>query len=131
MHRSFFAKTVFLGALCFCLAVSLGGTASAEDPNCVGGFSALNGRGEGRGIISLASGTACRMPVRVNGNQTMQSIQIIRAPSHGIAAASSTGFRYQARKGFKGQDSMAIRFTGLSGSKKRTQATANISITVH
>ena len=126
MCKSAFLATAFIG-----LSAIAGSGALAEDPMCMGGFGVLVGR-EANGLLSTRAGTACRMAIRVNGNQTLSSVVIVRAPRHGNASGSGATFRYQPRAGFTGQDSMTVRFVGVSGvSGKSIQGTVNFRIDVH
>jgi hypothetical protein len=86
------------------------GSASAQDSRCGGRYTVRAGQ-HSQGTISTRSGKPCKMTYITSGTSRASSgIQIATGPRNGSASTDSTGIRYAPRPGFRGADTMTVRF---------------------
>ena len=82
-----------------------------------------------QGSISARAGTPCRVPLNMRLGP-IASAEIVRAPSNASASVVSTyGLVLNPKPGFKGQDSMVVRYRG--GQTGTRQASVTFAITVY
>jgi hypothetical protein len=81
------------------------------------------------GSIGATSGTACRVALSMRLGP-IASAEIVQRPSSGTASIAGTyGVVYRSNPGFKGSDSMVVRYRG--GRTGNAQATVNFAISVN
>src|SRR4051794_23479400 len=106
-------------------------TAAMSQQACSGRYNFRWGQ-DRTGSLGTTAGTTCRVRLSMGPRSTISSAQIVRPPSASGSATVSAPYAivFTAKPGFKGQDSMSVRYIG-TGPKGPGQATVTFAISVN
>jgi hypothetical protein len=84
--------------------------------------------GQSYASMTTDSGAPCNVKLREGNGTIIKSIAALTPPRHGtIRQVNSVNFTYQARRGFKGEETVTI---GISGTKHGVPGTARVTMRI-
>ena len=118
-----------VGALTFAIgALVWADSAALAQERCMSNYRFRWGQ-QVQGSIGARTGVACRVPLNMLLGP-ISSAEVIQRPSSGTASiAGPYGVVYRSNVGFKGSDSMVVRYRG--GQTGTRQATVTFAISVN
>ena len=124
-------RSIFLFSAACILGASLSPIdASAQEAACRANYHFMWGQ-DSQGSISNDGAAACRLQIRLGGRSSMSSVEIVKQPSNGTASpAGASSLVFKPKPGFKGSDSMVVRFSGTGPSGPGT-STVTFALTVN
>jgi hypothetical protein len=122
---------VIAGAMLCIASFTCATGAAAEDERCGGKYTVRAGQ-HSQGYIYARAGRPCTMNYAVFGSSRASAgITIVDRPRNGSASVSGTGIRYASKAGFKGSDTMKLRFSWRGPpSNKQASGTVTFAISV-
>jgi hypothetical protein len=106
-------------------------SSAAQERTCGASYRFIWGQ-DSSGTFSTKSGVPCRVMLRMAGNSTVASAQIVTRPRNGSASTGRDGtVRYQPKAGFTGTDTLAVQYRGTGSSGSARPSTVTFTVTVY
>lgn len=106
--------------------VAFGACAFPAHADCVARYSTKFGDRSDGSIVGVVPAKPCTVAHTLRGSRglgretTLQVIEVVRQPHHGLVRASGASFTYTPNNGFAGKDSFFVRyvFTNAQGERR-------------